>query len=229
MDTNAGGAVQGEAGFDSDDCDYLLEVGETFDHGDEEVSLYGAEGYAEGRLGRKILKGLGKAGTAIGRAIAPEFAPIYNLADRGLDKIRSGQHVDDQYVRSHFPDLASREVYDRFKHADLGSHPTVYDKNGNEVWSTISASLPELMLHAADNIEGEVEADWAMSIISPFNAGAKGSRIPNIQSTPTVTATAYTDLGAFSVAPDTQALMFTNFGALNTEPWMLINGLPNTC
>lgn len=38
-----------------------------------------------------------------------------------------------------------------------------------------------------------------MSLISPFNAGSKGARVPVVQSSKTVTATAYSDLGAFNV------------------------------
>jgi len=44
-------------------------------------------------------------------------------------------------------------------------------------------NLPAIMQAVADNVEGEPDRSWALSVISPFDAGSKGARIPCYQPT----------------------------------------------
>lgn len=39
-------------------------------------------------------------------------------------------------------------------------------------------NLPQIMEKVSDYIEGAPDRDWALSIISPFHAASKGTRIP---------------------------------------------------
>jgi len=81
------------------------------------------------------------------------------------------------------------------------------------------------MSAVSDAVAGIPDRDYALSIISPFHAASKGTRIPNIQAIQTVTGTNFQDLGTFQITASTNSLMFTSFTCFNTAPWVLINGL----
>lgn len=79
------------------------------------------------------------------------------------------------------------------------------------------------MEKVSDYIEGAPDRDWALSIISPFHAASKGTRIPCFQPTQTVTGTNFQDYD-FSVS-GYSCLVITCFTAYNVEPWMLMNNI----
>jgi len=80
------------------------------------------------------------------------------------------------------------------------------------------------MAAVAQAVEGIPDRDYALSIISPFHAASKGTRIPNLQPIQTVTGTNFQDLGTFSI-PTAISMMFTSFTCFNTPPWVLFSQL----
>jgi len=86
--------------------------------------------------------------------------------------------------------------------------------------------LPKLLELVQKSVQGQADKDWASSIVSPFWQGAKGARIPGLQPTATVTATNFQDEANLTVV-DT-ALIFTNFGAFGTQPFVILNGINQT-
>lgn len=50
-------------------------------------------------------------------------------------------------------------------------------------------TLPNVMEKISDYIEGTPDKEWALSVVAPFHAASKGTRIPCYQPTQTVTGT----------------------------------------
>lgn len=102
---------------------------------DDGLELHGAAGYEQDRLlhagkvgnfFRKFGKGIGKAATAIGRVAAPEFAPVYDIADKGLNRL--GNNREELERKFHRPSAEDRV--------------RVFDTEGNETYNAIATTLP---------------------------------------------------------------------------------------